>query len=205
MAADPCLVACQTCGLVQRLTALPPRTVAECARCRARLGAHKRNSLARTMAFALAALLFYAPANLYPILEMDLYGRHSENTVWEACQALLEQDEKAIAVIVFVASILSPVVKLLGLFFLVGTSAFRSGRWQRGRTRVYRALEVIGPWAMLDVFLVAILVALVKLGQLATVVPGRGLIAFTAVVVLTMMASASFDRTLIWQPRASRS
>ena len=78
-------------------------------------------------------------------------------------------------------------------------------RWQRGRTWIYRGLEVIGPWAMLDVFLVAILVALVKLGQLATVVPGRGLIAFTAVVVLTLLASVSFDQRLIWAVPTSRS
>ena len=196
---------CHTCGLVQRLAELPPGTVAECARCGATLGGYKRNSLARTAAFSLAALLFYAPANLHPVLKMDLYGAHSENTVWQGCVALFEHGEKLVALVVFVASILSPVLKLLGLFFLVATTALGSTRWQRGRTWIYKTVEVIGPWAMLDVFLVAILVALVKLGELATVLPGRGLIAFTAVVVLTIMASTSFDPALIWQARDRRS
>jgi paraquat-inducible protein A len=93
------------------------------------------------------------------------------------------------------------VLKLLGLFYLVTTTAARSTRRRAARTWIYRSIEVIGPWAMLDVFLVSILVALVKLGELATVLPGRGLIAFTAVVVLTILASTSFDPTLIWEPR----
>jgi paraquat-inducible protein A len=201
----PRLIACHTCGLVQRLPGLAPGTVAECARCGTTLRGHRRYSLARTAALSLAALVFYAPANLYPVLRMDLYGRHSENTVWQGCQALLEQGETVVALVVFVASILSPVLKLLGLFFLVGTTALGSSRWRRGRTWTYRTVEVIGPWAMLDVFLVAILVALVKLGQLATVLPGRGLIAFAAVVVLTILASWSFDPMLIWQARDGQS
>jgi paraquat-inducible protein A len=197
----PRLAACRTCGLVQHLAELPPGTVAECARCGSRVGRHTRHSLARTTAFALAALVLYVPANLYPILAMDLYGAYSENTVWQGCVQLFEHGDQLVAVVVFVASILSPVLKLLGLFVLAVTAAVGSSRWQRGRTRVYRAVEVIGPWAMLDVFLVAILVALVKLGQLATVIPGPGLIAFTGVVVLTILASTSFDPELIWQPR----
>ena len=200
----PRFISCRTCGLVQRLVELPPGTVAECARCSATLGGQKRHSLARTAAFSLAALVFYAPANLYPVLQMDLYGVHSENTVWQGCVALFEQGQKAVAVVVFVASILSPVLKLLGLFFLTAMTAVGSRRWRRGRTWIYKAVEVIGPWAMLDVFLVAILVALVKLGELATVLPGRGLIAFAAVVVLTILASTSFDPALIWQTRDPR-
>jgi paraquat-inducible protein A len=201
----PRLVACRTCGLVQRRADPPPGTVAECARCGARLGGHNRHSLARTAAFSLAALVFYAPANLYPILEMDMYGAHSETTVWQGCVALFEHGETLVALVVFMASILSPVLKLLALFLLVVTTAIGSKRWRRGRMWISRSVEVMGPWAMLDVFLVAVLVALVKLGQFATVMPGRGLIAFTAVVVLTIIASTSFDQTLVWQSRDARS
>jgi len=82
------------------------------------------------------------------------------------------------------------------------SSRFRVGRRLRGRTRIYRFIDVIGPWAMLDVFLLAVLVSLVKLGQIATILPGPGLIAFTAVVVLTMLASASFDPRAIWDRRS---
>ncbi|MEX2221947.1 MAG: paraquat-inducible protein A [Candidatus Rokuibacteriota bacterium] len=197
-------VACQTCGLVQRLGPLGPGLAAECARCASRLARHKPNSLARTAAFSLAALSLYIPANIYPILQMDLYGAHSESTVWDGCKALFEHGEILVAVIVFLASMLIPFLKLLGLFFLVITAALGSRGRRRGRTWIYRAIDVIGPWAMLDVFLLSVLVALVKLGELATVLPGPGLFAFTAMVVLTILASSSFDPRLIWGGRDER-
>ena len=189
---------------MQRLEPLGPGMVAECARCGARLAGHKPNSLARTAAFSLAALLFYVPANVFPILRMELYGVHSENTVWQGCRALFERGETLVAVVVFLASLAIPLLKLLGLFFLVATTAHGSGRGRPLRTWIYRAIDLVGPWAMLDVFLLAILVSLVKLGELATVIPGPGLFAFSAVVVLTIMASSSFDPTLIWVDRGDR-
>ena len=173
-------------------------------RCGAQLADHKPNSLARTAAFSLAALLFYVPANIFPILEMDLYGVHSENTVWEGCKTLFQHGEILVAVVVFMASLVIPALKLLGLFFLVVTTRRGSNRRRPVRTWIYRTIDRVGPWAMLDVFLLAILVALVKLGELATVIPGPGLLAFTAVVVLTILASSSFDPTLIWADRGDR-
>jgi paraquat-inducible protein A len=106
-----------------------------------------------------------------------------------------------VAAIVFMASLVIPLVKLAGLFFLVMSSIIKRGRRLRWRTNLYRFIDAVGPWAMLDVFLLAVLVSLVKLGQLATVVPGPGLFAFTGVVVFTMLASAAFDPKLIWQPK----
>jgi paraquat-inducible protein A len=194
------IVACKTCGLVQRLGELGPGLVAECARCATRLARHKSNSLARTAAFSLAALTLYIPANIYPILQMNLYGVYSQSTVWDGCRSLFEQGEILVAVVVFLASMLIPFLKLVGLFFLVTTAALGSPRQRPTRTWIYRAIDVIGPWAMLDVFLLSVLVGLVKLGELATVLPGRGAFAFTAVVVLTIVASLSFDPTLIWEP-----
>jgi len=94
------------------------------------------------------------------------------------------------------ASILIPLLKLLGLFFLV---AVRSPRWQKTRTRIFKYIEKIGPWAMLDVFLLAIMVAVIRFGRFATVIPGPGIVAFTAVVVFTLLASACFDPRLIWK------
>jgi len=194
------IVACRTCGLVQRLENLALGMVAECARCGWRLRTREVGSLGRTAAFTLAALIFYVPANIYPLLQMELYGLHSENTVWEGAKALFERGERLVALIVFLASLVIPFLKLLGLLYLVATVKLRSRgrRWER--TWVYRTIDLIGPWAMLDVFLLAILVSLVKLGELATVLPGRGLFAFTAVVVLTILATASFDPVLIWEP-----
>src|SRR5256714_13951062 len=115
--------------------------------------------------------------------------------------SLADHNEYFVALVVFMASIVIPVLKLTGLLYLVITARFGLGRRLRSRTRIYRLIDVIGPWAMLDVFLLAVMVSLVKLGQIATILPGPGLIAFTAVVVLTMFASASFDPRAIWEER----
>lgn len=192
------LIACKTCGLSQRMEELRPGMAAACCRCGATLARGKTDSLARTGALALAALIFYAPANIYPILSMNFYGAYSESTVWDGCIKLFQDGQWPVALIVFMASILIPLFKLLGLLFLVTTAWRGSARWQRERVLIHRLIGVVGPWAMLDVFLLSVLVALVKLGQLATVLPGPGLFAFAAVVVLTILASASFDPKLIW-------
>ncbi len=195
------VIACRTCSLLQRIDALEPGTAAECFRCGSVIGEHPADSLGRTAAFSLAALIFFVPANIYPILRMDFYGAYSESTVWDGCVKLYQDGQWPVATIVFLASILVPLLKLLGLFFLVIATKFRSTSWRQERAWIYKIIDAIGPWAMLDVFLLAILVALVKLGQIATVLPGRGLIAFTAMVVFTILASASFDPTSIWDEK----
>jgi len=192
-------VVCEICGLPQHLPDLEPGMIADCARCGSRLARGNRNSLMWTAAFSLAALMFYLPANLYPILRLEWYGTHSENTAWDGAITLFRQGQPVIGIIVFLASIVIPFLKLLTLFYLVATVRFRSPAWRRQRAWIYRVLEFIGPWAMLDVFVMSILVALVKLGELATVLPGRGLFSFMAVAVLTIIASQSFEPRLIWQ------
>jgi paraquat-inducible protein A len=191
---------CPVCGLLQQVE-LQARTVAECARCGAVLRQWKVGSVVPTAAFALAALILYVPANLYPILRMERYGLYSENTVWSGIVALANYGYWFVAAIVFVASMAVPLVKLAGLLVLVATAEARTARWRRARTTLYRVIDAIGPWAMLDVFLVAVLVALVRLGALATVIPGPGLWAFAAVVVLTMLATATFDPSLLWRAK----
>ncbi len=171
---------------------------ADCSRCGAVVATRKRGSVSRTAALALAALILYIPANIYPILRMQLHGAYSESTVWDGCVSLFRADEYLVALIVFLASIAIPLLKLLGLFFLTATARLRSTRWPAARAAIYRFIELIGPWAMLDVFLLAVLVALVKLDKLATILPGPGLVAFASVVVLTILASASFDPRMIW-------
>ena len=192
-------VLCRSCDLTIHIGELAPGAKAACPRCGSKVSERKRDSLQRTLALSLAALVLYVPANIYPILRMEFYGAYSESTVWDGCVRLFQDGMWFVAVIVFMASILIPLLKLLGLFFLVTTA--RSTRWRRERTRVYQLIDVIGPWAMLDVFLLAILVAVVKLEQLATILPGPGIIAFAAVVILTILASQSFDPRLIWDAR----
>jgi paraquat-inducible protein A len=152
----------------------------------------RARSLEVTAALSLAALILYVPANLYPILRMNRRGAYSESTVWDGVTSLAQHDQWFVAVVVFLASIAIPLAKLLALFFLVGSARFYPARWREERRRIYGFIDAIGPWAMLDVFLLAVLVALVKLGDFATMTPGPGLVAFACMVVLTMFASASF-------------
>jgi paraquat-inducible protein A len=198
MASPDSVIACDTCGLSQRVEALEPGTSAECIRCGSQMVSRPFGGLEVTAALTLAALVLYVPANIYPLLSMNIYGSYTENTVWDGVVSLMNYNQYFIATVVFLASIVIPLLKLLGLLFLVWSVKWGRERRLRGRTRIYKFIDVIGPWAMLDVFLVAILVALVKMGDLGRIIPGPGLIAFTAMVVLTILASQSFDPKSIW-------
>ncbi|HKU48113.1 MAG TPA: paraquat-inducible protein A [Burkholderiales bacterium] len=205
MASEPVVASCPTCGLVQAVEPLRPGTVAECIRCGSFIEARRsERSLEVTAALTLAALILYVPANVYPITKMYLYGAYSESTVWDGVVLLMKDGQWFVAVIVFLASMVIPLVKLAGLFSLVVTARMGWGRRLRSRTQLYKFIDAVGPWAMLDVFLLAVLVALVKLRTLATILPGPGLTAFCAVVVLTILASATFDPRLIWTNPTSR-
>ncbi len=193
------VIACKVCGQVHALEPLEPGTRGVCVRCGSTIVKRTFYSLHWTAALSLAAMILYVPANVFPILRLEMYGASSENTVWSGCVRLFRDGDWIIAVIVFLASILIPLLKLLSLFVLVVASKMRSARWKILRTWVYRVVDSVGRWAMLDVFVVAILVSLVKLQRLATVIPGVGLFAFTGVVVLTLFASLSFDPQLIWE------
>lgn len=196
---EDALVACDTCGLVQRVAPLPRGMVAQCARCESFLhGRPEPGRLHVTAALSLAALVLYVPANLYPILRMTAYGTYSQSTVWDGSMELIRSDEWLVGIVVFAASVVVPLIKIAALLFLVIATRFHLGRRRREQARLYKIIELIGPWAMLDVFLLAILVALVQLNDLATVLPGPGLAAFTAMVVLTTLASSSFDPRLLW-------
>jgi paraquat-inducible protein A len=168
------------------------------------VGKPAANSLGRTAALALAALILYVPANVYPILGMNYYGAYTESTVWDSCVRLFQDGQWLVAVIVFLASIIIPLFKLLGLFYLTATTRLGFAQRRRERTYIYKFIQVIGPWAMLDVFLLAVLVALVRLDQLASVFPGPGLLPFAGVVVLTILAAASFDPNSIWDESENR-
>lgn len=190
------LIACRSCGQVQYVEELPAGFKAECTRCGGVIVRERPLSRPLTAALSLAALCLYIPANIYPVLTMHYLGRESENTVWGGVQALWQDGMWAVAMIVFAASILVPFLKLVGLFYLV---VGRGPKRRRLRTRIYKVIETIGPWAMLDVFLLAIMVAIIRFGKFATVIPGPGIVAFTSVVVLTLLASAAFEPQLIWR------
>jgi paraquat-inducible protein A len=175
---------------------LPVGAVARCPRCSHRVAQHRPNDATSVAALALAALVLLVPANTIPILEIEYLGRTQASTVWSGCVALWDEGMKAVAVVVFLASIAVPFAKLAALFLLCAMDG--SGRWVRLRMWMLRATERIGRWSMLDVFLLAVLVALVKLDSLSSARPGGGLFFFAAVVVLTMIASARFDPRALW-------
>jgi paraquat-inducible protein A len=195
---DPLLVACHGCRRVCRLPAEAAAGAVRCPRCGARLHRRKPNSVSRAWALALAALILYVPANVYPVMTLISFGRGTPSTILGGVVELVQAGMWPLAGLVFLASITVPMLKLIGLSFLLVTVQRRS-RWQtRQRTRLYRSIERIGRWSMLDIFTLAILAALVKLGALATITPGPGAIAFAAVVVLTMFAAMAFDPRLLW-------
>jgi paraquat-inducible protein A len=189
-------IACRVCGLMQTIEPLPPRASACCARCGFTLVRRKNNSLTRTAALAIGALILFFPANLYPIVTTEYWGAQQKTTIFDGIRGLFQTGQWPIGCLVFTTSILSPIMKISGLLLLV--VSIRSGRFKKFRSWVYRIIQIVGPWNMLEVYLLSILVAVAELGKVATVHPGFGVISFAAVVVLTITATLTFDPRLIW-------
>jgi paraquat-inducible protein A len=169
-----------------------------CARCGAALHVRKPRSIERTWALLISAAICYVPANLLPIMTVTSLGRAQSDTIMSGVIYLLFHGMWPLAAIVFTASVVVPLAKLLSLGFLC-TSVQRRSRWRpTERTRLYRVTEAVGRWSMVDIYVVTILVALVHLGALATIEARAGAVFFGAVVVLTMLAAESFDPRLIW-------
>lgn len=191
---------CQYCGQVNDITHVPATEPAHCGQCNARLIGSRTTNRQVTLALALAALALYVPANLYPILRISQLGMYSENTIFSGVVHLAAGGFWGIAIIVFVASILVPMLKILGLIYLTLPAKETTKPIRR---KLAQTLHVIGPWSMLDIFVVAILISLVKLGDLANISTGAGLVAFTGVVVLTTIASNGFDSRHDWLTRGT--
>lgn len=197
-ASEAGLIICHTCRLAVHSTPVSVRKHAHCPRCGAVLHRRKRNSLSRTWALTLTAYILYIPANLLPVMTVLISGRGEPDTILSGVKELIEGGMWPLALVVFFASITVPVLKLLVLTYLL-ISVQRKSRWRpKERTVLYRLTEDIGRWSMIDVFVISILVALVKVGALATIEAGAGAVAFSGVVVLTMFAAMSFDPRLIW-------
>jgi len=190
------LLPCPQCGLLCRAT--QDAGDLTCPRCGSALHARKPESVSRTWAYLIASVILYIPANTLTVMRTDsLFGREN-HTILGGVVDLWNGGSWDLAVIVFVASIVVPILKMLALALLAITVQRRSD-WRRlERARLYRMLEAVGHWSMLDVFVVALLVGLVRFHSIAEVLPGPGIAAFGAVVVLTMLSSMSLDPRLIW-------
>ena len=186
-------IGCDTCRLVSR-----GRDGALCPRCGFSLHHRKPNSIPRAWALVIAALILYIPANVYPVLTVIQFGAGEPSTILGGVRELLDVGQWPLALLVFLASIAVPVLKLISLILLLTTTMAGLRTRRRDRTVLYRIIDAVGRWSMIDIFMESILVALVQFGAVVTVSPGPGAIAFAAVVILTMLASRSFDPRLIW-------
>lgn len=185
--------ACPTCGLLGS-----PAIEHACRRCGTVLHLRKPNSIQRSWAMLIAAYVLYLPANLLPIMETRSLFGPQQDTIMSGVVYLWSSGSWILALVVFVASVAVPLLKMLSLTVLLVGVQRRSSRQPLQRTKLYRFLELIGRWSMLDVYVVTILVALVQVQSLALIRPGAGVIAFAAVVVLSMLATHAFEPRLIW-------
>jgi paraquat-inducible protein A len=192
-------IGCDTCGLVSRAA---PGT--SCPRCGYSLHHRKPWAIQRTWAFVIASIILYIPANIYPALTVIRLGAGQSSTILAGVRELIDTGLWPLAALVFFASIAVPVLKLVGLIFLLLTTQTGTGWRLHDRTVLYRIVDAIGRWSMIDIFMESILVALVQFGTVASVYPGRGALAFAGVVILTMLAARSFDPRLMWDKLPAR-
>ncbi len=191
-AADMGLTLCHTCGLACE------RGCQRCPRCDSSVHWRKPNSITRTWALLLGSIILYIPANLLPVMYTNLFGSGSESTIMEGVIEFWKGGSWDIALLIFIASVAVPCIKFVVLGTLLITVQRRSQWALRERSRLYRFVELIGYWSMLDVLVVALVAALVQFRALSTIEPRLGILFFGFVVVLTMLAAMSFDPRLIW-------
>ncbi|HEU4458686.1 MAG TPA: paraquat-inducible protein A [Methylibium sp.] len=190
------LLRCESCTLVSRAAAAA--LCSSCPRCGSELHRRKPASLARTWAFLIAAALLYLPANTLPVMRSSSLFGAQDDTIWSGIAFLWADGSWGLAALVFFASMVVPVAKLLVLGGLALSVQLGMRRALLARTRLFRVIESVGRWSMLDIYVVTLLVGLVQLRSVASIEAGPGALAFGAVVVLTMLASLSFDARLIW-------
>ncbi len=197
-AMESSLVSCTSCHLLCKLPVYFNKFHATCPRCGETLHARKPDSIARTWALLLAACLFYIPANVFPIMKVTSLGHIQADTILSGVIYFIKSGMWPIALVIFIASVFVPLLKLVILTFLL-ISVQRKSQWRpKDRARLYRLIESIGRWSMVDIYVVTLMVAIVKIGAVATIEAAPAAVYFAAVVVLTMFAAMSFDPRLIW-------
>lgn len=194
-AIDRSLASCHTCGLLVRFDA---GSHARCPRCGDTVHLRKSNSIRNTWALLLAAVAMYLPANILPIMTVTSLGSTQSDTIMSGVVYFLKHGDWPLALVIFTASVLVPLLKMIALTYLLLSVQRRSPLRRNQRTRLYRVTELVGRWSMVDVFVVALMAALVQVGNLATIEPAAGAVAFASVVILTMLAAMAFDPRLIW-------
>lgn len=195
-AIDAGILVCNECHELNHQE--PERRSQSCTRCGAIVHPRRPNSILRTWALLITASILYIPANVLPIMTVSSLGQGSPDTIMSGVISLMQHGMLPIAAVVFVASILVPTFKLVGIGLLLYSVQRRQPLSARQRIWMYRFIEFIGRWSMLDIFVIAILVAVVNFGRIASVEANLGAVAFASVVILTMFAALTFDPRLIW-------
>lgn len=191
------VIACHVCTAVCDDVA-GPGELASCPRCGHHLHRRRPDSLRRSTAYLIAALILYVPANVYPVMFTTFLGSGFASTILAGIIDFWNSGSYGIALVIFIASIAVPCVKFAIMGLLLATSYRKSAWARRERTRLYRIVERIGYWSFLDVLVVAVVASLVEFGALSTTQPRVGILFFGAVVILTMLSAMSFDARLIW-------
>jgi paraquat-inducible protein A len=190
------VIGCHACGLAHALS--DADEVGYCTRCDTRIHARKHDSIRRTWAFLAAAIILYVPAMALPVMHTNSLKGNEDDTILQGVAYFWNSGSWGLAMLIFIASVLVPLLKISSLTLLNVTVQRRTTWASRQRASLYRVVEFIGPWSMLDVFVVTLTVTLVRFHSLAEIAPRGGIMAFGSVVVLTMFASMSFDPRLIW-------
>jgi paraquat-inducible protein A len=189
------LLVCVSCRATVRRS---PGTQLRCPRCRARLHERKPYSLMLTTILVICAALLYVPANLLPVMHTITFLDDESDTIMSGVLVLLQSGSWPIAVLVFIASIVVPLLKILALGVLLYSGWRRSPHHRRQRSELFRMVEFIGRWSMLDIYAISLLATLVQIQSLAFVIVGWGAWCFAAVVILTLIAARTFDERLLW-------
>jgi paraquat-inducible protein A len=192
----PALIACHECDLLQREVPLAPGGAARCTRCSAVLYRNTPDGLDRTLAYALAAAVLFAVANAFPIVGLDAQGNRTSTTLFGTVRALHDDGMTSVAGLVFVTTILMPALNIGALLYML--LPLKLGRVPHGLPAVFRLVDAVRPWGMVEVFMLGTLIALTKLAALASVVPGIALWSFGALMFLVAAAAASFDSHALW-------
>lgn len=186
------LVLCTHCNSVYK------SKTKTCSKCNSKLKQRDEYSLIKTLSFTIVAILFLFPANILPMMEVTNLGLEESSTILDGIIYFIETNSYFIALVIFVASILIPIFKLLVLIYLLYITKYNKTYLAKNSIKYYRIIEFIGKWSMLDIFVVALMIVMVQFGNLSNITAGPAAIAFTIVVVSTMLATESFDTRLLW-------
>ena len=191
------LIACQDCDLLHRQRRLRDGERAKCSRCGAVLYRNKRNSLDRTLVFSLTGIILFLMANMLPFLTFQYEGRVQESVLLTGVRELLVQDMWMVAILVLMVSIIIPLLKIVGTLYVLLPLKVNRRPWRAAF--MFRLVEVLHPWAMVDVYMLGVIVAIVKLNDFATIVPGAALYSFTALLITMAAASAALNPHEVWE------